>query len=98
MAAFSSFKAAITLAILLVLVTSSSAQLSTDFYSKSCPNLFNTVKSAVHSAIQKEARMGASLLRLFFHDCFVNVSLVMVKFVFFIELVTLPEYQSRGYY
>ncbi|XP_057789568.1 peroxidase P7-like [Salvia miltiorrhiza] len=72
MAAFYSFKAAITLAVSLVLVTSSSAQLSTDFYSKSCPNLFNTVKSAVHSAIQKEARMGASLLRLFFHDCFVN--------------------------
>ncbi|XP_047973742.1 peroxidase P7 [Salvia hispanica] len=72
MATFSSFKAAITLAMLLVLVTTSSAQLSTDFYSKSCPKLFETVRSAVHSAIQKEARMGASLLRLFFHDCFVN--------------------------
>ncbi|KAH6837446.1 Peroxidase superfamily protein [Perilla frutescens var. hirtella] len=71
MAAFPSFKAAITLATLLSL-TSSSAQLSTDFYSTSCPNLFNTVKSVVHSAIQKEARMGASLLRLHFHDCFVN--------------------------
>ncbi|KAK2982437.1 hypothetical protein RJ640_026280 [Escallonia rubra] len=50
----------------------SSAQLSPDFYSKSCPNLFYAVKSTVHSAIYKEARMGASLLRLFFHDCFVN--------------------------
>ncbi|KAH6802236.1 Peroxidase superfamily protein [Perilla frutescens var. frutescens] len=72
MAAFPSCKAAITLAILLLSLTSSSAQLSTDFYSTSCPNLFNTVKSVVHSAIQKEARMGASLLRLHFHDCFVN--------------------------
>ncbi|KAL6980811.1 peroxidase [Sarracenia purpurea var. burkii] len=51
---------------------SSSAQLSTSFYSKSCPNLFTTVNSVVKSAISKEARMGASLLRLFFHDCFVN--------------------------
>nr|AAX44001.2 putative secretory peroxidase [Catharanthus roseus] len=57
---------------LLFLIGSSSAQLSTDYYSKSCPNVFNTVKSQVHSAILKEARMGASLLRLFFHDCFVN--------------------------
>ncbi|GJN06395.1 hypothetical protein PR202_ga24122 [Eleusine coracana subsp. coracana] len=23
-------------------------------------------------AVEKEARMGASILRLFFHDCFVN--------------------------
>ncbi|KAI3458438.1 hypothetical protein Pfo_015101 [Paulownia fortunei] len=73
MASYPSFKAAITLAILLLFLTrSSSAQLSTEFYSKSCPNLFTTVKSVVHSAIQNEARMGASLLRLFFHDCFVN--------------------------
>ncbi|KAL0299358.1 UNVERIFIED_CONTAM: Peroxidase 4 [Sesamum radiatum] len=72
MASFPSCKAVITLAILLVFLSSSSAQLSTNFYSKSCPNLFATVKSVVHSAIQNEARMGASLLRLFFHDCFVN--------------------------
>ncbi|CAI9762287.1 unnamed protein product [Fraxinus pennsylvanica] len=66
------FKNAICLAILVLLVGNSSAQLSTNFYSKSCPKLFSTVKSAVNSAISKEARMGASLLRLFFHDCFVN--------------------------
>ncbi|KAL3752494.1 hypothetical protein ACJRO7_013192 [Eucalyptus globulus] len=51
---------------------SASAQLSTNFYSKSCPNGLSTVKSVVQSAVSKERRMGASLLRLFFHDCFVN--------------------------
>lgn len=66
------FKNAIVLAILAILIGNSSAQLSTGFYSRSCPNLFSTVKSSVQSAISKEARMGASLLRLFFHDCFVN--------------------------
>ncbi|WMV31210.1 hypothetical protein MTR67_024595 [Solanum verrucosum] len=55
-----------------LLIGSSSAQLSTSFYSKSCPKLYQTVKSTVQSAIKKETRMGASLLRLFFHDCFVN--------------------------
>ncbi|XP_052186343.1 peroxidase 4-like [Diospyros lotus] len=50
----------------------SSAQLSTNFYSKSCPKLLSTVKSVVKSAVSKEKRMGASLLRLHFHDCFVN--------------------------
>ncbi|XP_020537678.1 peroxidase 4 [Jatropha curcas] len=51
---------------------SSSAQLSTGFYSKSCPKLFETVKPVVADAISKERRMGASLVRLFFHDCFVK--------------------------
>ncbi|XP_057524400.1 peroxidase 4-like [Amaranthus tricolor] len=58
--------------LLLVSLGSSNAQLTTNFYSNSCPNLYSTVKSVVQSAINKEARMGASLLRLFFHDCFVN--------------------------
>ncbi|XP_004240883.1 peroxidase P7 [Solanum lycopersicum] len=66
------FKSAIVLFFLVTLVGSSSAQLTTGFYSKSCPKLYQTVKSVVNSAIQKETRMGASLLRLFFHDCFVN--------------------------
>ncbi|KAL6010974.1 hypothetical protein ACLOJK_001417 [Asimina triloba] len=34
--------------------------------------LFDTVRAGVRSAISREPRMGASLLRLFFHDCFVN--------------------------
>ncbi|GMP69572.1 hypothetical protein CsSME_00028781 [Camellia sinensis var. sinensis] len=68
----SSFKAIVTLAFLFIFMGSSSAQLSPTFYSYSCPDLFPTVKSVVQSAISNEARMGASLLRLFFHDCFVN--------------------------
>ncbi|KAJ8424579.1 hypothetical protein Cgig2_002591 [Carnegiea gigantea] len=54
------------------LLVASKAQLTPNFYSHSCPQLFCTVRSVVESAIMKEARMGASLLRLFFHDCFVN--------------------------
>ncbi|KAF3790338.1 Peroxidase 4 [Nymphaea thermarum] len=50
----------------------SSAQLTTDFYDGSCPDLLDTIRSQVESEIAKEKRMGASLLRLFFHDCFVN--------------------------
>ncbi|KAG0481131.1 hypothetical protein HPP92_011989 [Vanilla planifolia] len=50
----------------------SSAQLSTDYYYKSCPNLFPSIRTVVQSAIAAEKRIGASLLRLFFHDCFVQ--------------------------
>ncbi|KAB2033398.1 hypothetical protein ES319_D04G014800v1 [Gossypium barbadense] len=73
MGSASSFsKFCLTLLLLVDVLGSTNAQLSTNFYSKSCPNLLSTVKSTVTSAINKEARMGASLLRLFFHDCFVN--------------------------
>lgn len=49
------------------------AQLSSSYYGSSCPSLAAIVKANVKSAINREKRMGASILRLFFHDCFVNV-------------------------
>ncbi|XP_042416196.1 peroxidase 4-like [Zingiber officinale] len=57
--------------LLLLLHSDASAKLSTDFYAQSCPQVFDTVKSVVKSAINQEKRIGASLLRLLFHDCFV---------------------------
>ncbi|KAH6810130.1 SIT4 phosphatase-associated family protein [Perilla frutescens var. frutescens] len=48
------------------------SQLSSDFYSKNCPNLLNIVRREVRNAVKNEMRMAASLLRLHFHDCFVN--------------------------
>ncbi|GLU15149.1 hypothetical protein SLE2022_316670 [Rubroshorea leprosula] len=53
-----------------LLIATASAQLSSNFYATTCPNALTTIKSAVASAVKKEARMGASLLRLHFHDCF----------------------------
>ncbi|XP_059074196.1 cationic peroxidase 1-like isoform X1 [Cryptomeria japonica] len=47
-------------------------QLNSTFYDSTCPNVSSTVQAAVQQAIANEARMGASLLRLHFHDCFVN--------------------------
>ncbi|KAL0286900.1 UNVERIFIED_CONTAM: Peroxidase N [Sesamum calycinum] len=48
------------------------SQLTVDFYSTSCPNLLTVVRREVKNAIRNEMRMAASLLRLHFHDCFVN--------------------------
>ncbi|GLJ14591.1 hypothetical protein SUGI_0236270 [Cryptomeria japonica] len=47
-------------------------QLCPAFYEKTCPSALSTIKAAVKQAVAKEKRMGASLLRLHFHDCFVN--------------------------
>ncbi|KMZ63101.1 Peroxidase [Zostera marina] len=43
-----------------------------EFYQCSCPNAAEIVRSVVVKAMAREARMAASLLRLNFHDCFVQ--------------------------
>ncbi|KAI4971490.1 hypothetical protein ZWY2020_002404 [Hordeum vulgare] len=48
------------------------AQLTTDFYDDCCPSLEAIVRAGMNKAIRNERRIGASLLRLFFHDCFVQ--------------------------
>lgn len=59
--------------IFLVLFTGNiECQLTPDFYAKTCPNVFQVVRKQVQIAVMNEMRMAASLLRLHFHDCFVN--------------------------
>lgn len=48
------------------------SQLDYKFYDDACPNLTRIVRYGVWSAIYNETRMAASILRLHFHDCFVN--------------------------
>ncbi|XP_027349267.1 peroxidase A2-like [Abrus precatorius] len=50
----------------------SNAQLSSTFYSSTCPNVSSIVRSVVQQALQSDPRIAASLTRLHFHDCFVN--------------------------
>ncbi|KAB2010078.1 hypothetical protein ES319_D10G211200v1 [Gossypium barbadense] len=48
------------------------SKLSQNYYKSTCPEVFSIVQAEVEAALNKERRMGASLLRLHFHDCFVN--------------------------
>ncbi|CAL5423514.1 unnamed protein product [Camellia sinensis] len=56
----------------LVLLHESNAQLNSTFYSTTCPNVSSIVTNVVQQALQSDPRIGASLIRLHFHDCFVN--------------------------
>ncbi|KAJ6796417.1 Uncharacterized protein M6B38_218355 [Iris pallida] len=68
----SSYTTFLALSILSLLSFSAHGQLSNAFYARSCPNVQAIVRSAMAQAVRKEPRMAASILRLFFHDCFVN--------------------------
>jgi peroxidase len=52
------------------------SELSSTFYATKCPLALLTIKAYITAVVLQEPRMGASLLRLHFHDCFVQVSLV----------------------
>lgn len=51
------------------------------FYSHTCPQANDIVMSVLEKAISKEPRMAASLLRLHFHDCFVQVIFKSITFM-----------------
>ncbi|KAF8378879.1 hypothetical protein HHK36_030228 [Tetracentron sinense] len=48
------------------------AYLSSTFYDKMCPSALNTIRTSIRTAVSRERRMAASLIRLHFHDCFVQ--------------------------
>ncbi|KAH8518231.1 hypothetical protein H0E87_000165 [Populus deltoides] len=50
------------------------AQLSSNFYDSTCPNALTTIRTAIRRAVSSERRMAASLIRLHFHDCFVQIA------------------------
>ncbi|WOL19145.1 hypothetical protein Cni_G27942 [Canna indica] len=58
--------------VLLLACTTHVRSLSPTFYSTTCPKLRHIVRSTMKAAVQKNPMMGAGILRLFFHDCFVN--------------------------
>ncbi|XP_020587204.1 peroxidase P7-like [Phalaenopsis equestris] len=60
------------LSLISLVLYSAHSQLSPGFYFRTCPNLQGIVRSTMTRAVANEPRMAASILRLFFHDCFVN--------------------------
>ncbi|XP_023760542.2 lignin-forming anionic peroxidase [Lactuca sativa] len=48
------------------------AQLSPTFYDSTCPNALTVIRTSVRTAVSRQRRMAALLIRLHFHDCFVQ--------------------------
>ncbi|KAI3731730.1 hypothetical protein L1987_62919 [Smallanthus sonchifolius] len=58
---------------LLLLSLPCKAQLSTTFYDTTCPTALAIINASVVAAVQNNGRNAALLIRLLFHDCFVQV-------------------------
>ncbi|MFQ6625931.1 hypothetical protein Gotur_005246 [Gossypium turneri] len=71
MACFQYIVAALCLAVLLE-GSLSKAQLTPTFYDETCPNVTAIIRHVLVNASFSDPRIGASLIRLHFHDCFVQ--------------------------
>lgn len=56
-----------------MLISKGEGQLSENFYNSSCPNVESIVSQAVTNKFTQTITTGQATLRLFFHDCFVEV-------------------------
>ncbi|NP_001234132.2 peroxidase precursor [Solanum lycopersicum] len=57
---------------LISIFVASNAQLSATFYATTCPNVTEIVRGVMQQAQSTDVRAGAKIIRLHFHDCFVN--------------------------
>ncbi|KAJ3687025.1 hypothetical protein LUZ61_016189 [Rhynchospora tenuis] len=62
----------VPLASLFLLLGSTSAQLSVDYYSKTCPNAEQIVRKEMIEILSVAPSLAGPFLRLHFHDCFVR--------------------------
>ena len=60
-------------ALLMCFLHGATAQLCEDYYDSTCPDAYDIVKQELIDAHQSDTRIFASLIRLHFHDCFVQV-------------------------
>jgi peroxidase len=54
----------------------SNAQLDPLFYVKTCPQLHTIVQDIIRNVTRQDPSMPPSLIRLHFHDCFVQVCII----------------------
>lgn len=75
----SSYLLALTLSLSLLLHGSEAGSLSSNYYQETCPRVSHIVRSVVEMAHGSDPRIYASLTRLHFHDCFVDVSRIPIS-------------------
>lgn len=83
--------------VILVMSSCAQGQLKTGFYSSLCPRAEAIVRSTVEAHSNKDPTILAGLLRLHFHDCFVQVSFILFFYAWLFVVVDLLFDMFRKY-
>ncbi|KAI8020063.1 putative Peroxidase 48 [Camellia lanceoleosa] len=62
-----------------------------DFYRESCPRFQKIIRSSIHCLNMARSDVAPALLRLVFHDCFIEVKFLLLPSSF---LILIPSYQG----
>lgn len=68
----------LALAFIFLFLAKSSDALQVGFYNKTCPDVEKIVRKTVIAFYKNDSTITAPLLRLHFHDCFVEVSCLYI--------------------
>ena len=79
--ATSSLTFGVILSCVLLLATATHG-LQVGYYKKTCPSAEVLVRTAVKKAVLANPGVGAGLIRMLFHDCFVEVHLALILLVY----------------
>jgi peroxidase len=71
--------------------------LSVSYYDRTCPNAQEIVHSVMEWKVATQPSMAPAVLRLFFHDCFVNVRVTIISLVYFALLDTWMTMSMYGH-
>ncbi|CAI0404149.1 unnamed protein product [Linum tenue] len=69
-----SYRVVCSLALLLITIPASRAMLDSHYYDQTCPQAEAIILQTVRNASIYDPKVPARLLRMFFHDCFIRVS------------------------
>lgn len=58
--------------------------LSWSFYQKACPKVESIIRKELKKVFKRDIGLAAAILRIHFHDCFVQVSYLFPSFLFFV--------------
>ena len=74
---------------------SSTYALHVNFYKQSCPNVEKLVLDVIQSATKLDPTVPTGLLRMHFHDCFIEVT--SYTFINCISIISLSRYNTLLY-